>query len=328
VTPRSISHAQKLAVSHAQKLLHSRANELLQSHAQKLFRSAYSHARRPSRVTLGVGAATLATVGGVWGGLAATSSPAVATTAAANSAVHAPAIHAGASANASAQQSASTEQPHGAVTTAPAARATATQQAAPAHQASARPSAAATHQAAAAHTAKPTSHVTISAHSARAATVQHSAPAAQPSQPYTIYDSVTPSAIPAGQEVATYATGPFAVQASQVAGRKVLWIDTQGTDPKAAALDVEPGDATPGLAATWAQEKLSADPHTNAIIYTMQSEWPAAQAAVAGLPHWMQHHVRWWIADPTGVPHVLPGASATQWYWGSNYDITTANPGF
>jgi hypothetical protein len=24
----------------------------------------------------------------------------------------------------------------------------------------------------------------------------------------------------------------------------------------------------------------------------------------------------------------VPGASATQWYWGPNYDISTANPGF
>ena len=42
----------------------------------------------------------------------------------------------------------------------------------------------------------------------------------------------------------------------------------------------------------------------------------------------MQSHVRWWIADPTGVDHIVPGASATQWYWGHNYDITTAKPGF
>ena len=41
----------------------------------------------------------------------------------------------------------------------------------------------------------------------------------------------------------------------------------------------------------------------------------------------MQHQVRWWIADPTGVPHVVPGAQATQWYWGHNYDISTALPG-
>ena len=42
----------------------------------------------------------------------------------------------------------------------------------------------------------------------------------------------------------------------------------------------------------------------------------------------MQSKVRYWIADPTGVPHVVAGASATQWYWGNSYDITTANPNF
>ena len=69
-------------------------------------------------------------------------------------------------------------------------------------------------------------------------------------------------------------------------------------------------------------------PYSTAIIYTMRSEWPATQAAIATLPHWMQNHVRWWIADPTGYPHIVPGSSATQWYWGTHYDITTANPGF
>ena len=60
----------------------------------------------------------------------------------------------------------------------------------------------------------------------------------------------------------------------------------------------------------------------------MRSEWPALQAAVNTLPHHMRTHIRWWIADPTGYNHIVPGASATQWYWGTGYDITTANPGF
>ncbi len=157
---------------------------------------------------------------------------------------------------------------------------------------------------------------------------QHRAVPAQPAQPFEFYDSVTPSAIPPGHMIATYADGPFAVSPSQVAGQKVLWIDTNGSDPSANALDVEPGDATPSQAAVWTQQKLSANPHSLAIIYTMQSEWPATQSAVGTLPQWMQSHVRWWIADPTGYPHVVPGANATQWYWGSSYDISTANPGF
>jgi hypothetical protein len=49
---------------------------------------------------------------------------------------------------------------------------------------------------------------------------------------------------------------------------------------------------------------------------------------MATLPTWMQSRVRYWIADPTGVPHMVDGANATQWYWGTSYDITTANAGF
>jgi hypothetical protein len=143
-----------------------------------------------------------------------------------------------------------------------------------------------------------------------------------------MYDSTTPTAIPSGHVVATYATGPYAVPAGQVAGRPVFWIDTNGSDPGAQALDVEPGDATPTMAATWAWQRLHADPRAKAIIYTMRSEWPATQAAIGTLPQWMQNHVRWWIADPTGYPHVVPGSNATQWYWGTSYDVSTVLPGF
>jgi len=152
--------------------------------------------------------------------------------------------------------------------------------------------------------------------------------AAVPAGPYRVYDSVTPSQIPAGQRVATYADGGYAVNPANVASRgHVVWIDTNGSDPRAAALDVEPGDATPQMAAQWAWHKLHAAAGQVAIIYTMRSEWAATQAAVGKLPAPMQHQVKWWIADPTGVPHIVPGADATQWYWGHSFDITTARPG-
>jgi hypothetical protein len=60
----------------------------------------------------------------------------------------------------------------------------------------------------------------------------------------------------------------------------------------------------------------------------MRSEWGAVKAAVDALPARMRSEVRWWIADPTGTPHIVPGANATQWYWGPNYDITTVAAGF
>jgi hypothetical protein len=160
--------------------------------------------------------------------------------------------------------------------------------------------------------------------------VQHkAAQPTGPTKPYVIYDSVTPGTLPANQPAAVYADGAYAASSSQVAGHhSVLWIDTNGSDPNANALDVEPGDATPAGAAQWVQAHLSAQPHSVAIIYTMRSDWSAVQDSVGSLPSWEQSHVRYWIADPTGVPHVVPGSSATQWYWGSNYDISTANPNF
>jgi hypothetical protein len=170
----------------------------------------------------------------------------------------------------------------------------------------------------------PAEHATLAA--------DHTRPHADraPARPYQMYDSVTPSAIPGGKAVATYADGPYAASPSQLTGRpSVTWIDTNGSDPRGASvLDVEPGDATPQMAATWASQRLDDHPHGLAVIYTMRSDWSATQAAISGLPNWQQHNVRYWIADPTGVPHLVPGASATQWYWGTNYDISTVAPGF
>lgn len=174
-------------------------------------------------------------------------------------------------------------------------------------------------------------HSAKSQHAATARAAHHKTPARHraAARPYHIYDSVTPSAIPGHHVIATYATGNYAVSPRQVAGRgKVLWIDTTGTDHAASILDVEPGDATPSLAANWAWHRLKADPHALARIYTMRSEWPAVKAAVGKLPAHMRSHIRWWIADPTGYPHIVPGSDATQWYWGSSYDITTASPRF
>ena len=129
--------------------------------------------------------------------------------------------------------------------------------------------------------------------------------------------------------VAVYANGHYAAQPSQVGKRGLtLWIDTNGSDPHADVLDVEPGDATPTQAAAWVQQKLNASPNSTAIIYTMRSDWGAVQAAVSQLAWWMPSHTKYWIADPTGVPHIVPGSQATQWYWGQNYDISTALPSF
>jgi hypothetical protein len=148
---------------------------------------------------------------------------------------------------------------------------------------------------------------------------------AVPAQPYLFYDSVTPSSLPAGAPAAVYANGSYAASPSQVNGhRSVFWIDTNGSDTHAGVLDVEPGDATPAGAAQWVDAKLSAHPTDIAVIYTMLSDWGQVKADIAGLPSWMQAHVQYWIADPTGYPHLVPGSTATQWYWGSSTDESTA----
>lgn len=152
---------------------------------------------------------------------------------------------------------------------------------------------------------------------------------ARKAKPYLIYDSVVPETIPAGQVVATYATGAHPIPTSAVAGRRtVIWIDTLGTDPSANALDIEPGCASPSQAASWVRARLTAQPHATAILYTTIAQWSTVQADVATLPPSMRAKIRWWIADPTGSPHIVPGSQATQWSWGSNYDISTALPGF
>jgi hypothetical protein len=160
------------------------------------------------------------------------------------------------------------------------------------------------------------------------------APAPQPPQPapqpYQLYDSVSPGSIPSSsQAVAVYADGNYQASPAQVGQRGLtLWIDTNGSDTHADVLDVEPGDATPAQAATWVAQKLDGSPNSTAIIYTMRSDWGAVQQAVSQLAWWMPSHTKYWIADPTGVPHIVPGSDATQWYWGQNYDISTALPSF
>jgi hypothetical protein len=207
---------------------------------------------------------------------------------------------------------------------------------APAAVASTAPAAGAKGQAAPARPAKPQatpahaapSHAAQAHPAASRPAAAHPAPA-PPMKPFVIYDSVMPASIPAGQRVATYANGAYAQSAASLSGRgHVLWIDTNGSDPKADVLDVEPGDATPSGAAQWVKAKLSSQPNSVAIVYTMRSDWQAVKGDVGALPARMQAQVRYWIADPTGVAHVVPGSNATQWYWGQNYDITTANAGF
>ena len=163
----------------------------------------------------------------------------------------------------------------------------------------------------------------------RVAVRPHAASPPPAALPYLIYDSVTPTSVPWGKSVAAYANGNYRASISDVAHHdNVLWIDINGSNPEAMVLDVEPGDATPAGAAHWVQKRLNRHRNSIAIVYTFRAAWPSVKHYVGGPPSWMWSKVHYWIADPTGVPHVIPGSSATQWYWGKSYDISTANHNF
>jgi hypothetical protein len=173
--------------------------------------------------------------------------------------------------------------------------------------------------------ARPTATATASSPAKRTGARHPAADRRRPVRPYLIYDSVLPGALPANHVAAVYATGPYAVPATAVRGRgRVLWIDVRGTDPAADVLDIEPGCASPATAAAWVAARLRQYPRGLAVLYTSIAEWALVKGEVAGLPGRMQARIRWWIANPTGYPHLVPGSDATQWYWGSSIDISTA----
>jgi outer membrane biosynthesis protein TonB len=292
-------------------------------------RKLYHEAPGPSRLKLGVAAGSLAALAGVLAGVAVTAAPSAGAASPAAT-VHAAAGHldtASGPANWSWRSAlaASPVQAQLASKAAVQAPDAAQHAAAPARPAA---PAAPARPAAPAAPARPAAPAAPAAPARPAAPAKPAAPAPA-AQPYLIYDSVQPTAIPAGSNMATYATGPYSATPSETAGAShVMWIDVYGTDYNASALDVEPSDATPAQAADWAYNRLRLYPHALAHIYTNISEWPEVQQACAWLPASMQARIRWWIADPTGVPHLVPGSQATQWYWGQNYDISTAAPDF
>jgi hypothetical protein len=283
------------------------------SSPRALFRDAYRLVRRPSRVTLGAAAITVVAAAAVAIGVSTGQGPsgqANDLAGAARHAEHSAPAHQPARGSAPAAQSAKqapSEQQAGSQH-----QAASQSQAHSKHQQSSRPEAATKHQIQ--HSAAPARH----------------APAHQaPPKPYIMYDSVLPSALPTDHVAATYASGGYAVSPATMAGHKnVVWIDTTGTNPEASVLDIEPGAATPEQATSWTWQRLHSHPNTVARLYCNQSQWPSVQAAVASLPARMRSHIRWWIADPTGAPHMVPGSDATQYYWGDTYDLSLVSPRF
>lgn len=146
-----------------------------------------------------------------------------------------------------------------------------------------------------------------------------------------LYDSASATYPHHAENVAAYVNGAYATTESWVRSighhKRVLMIDVLGTAPsKAGALDIEPGCASPATAAGWVKQRVDTT-GASARLYFSQSNEPAVRHAVSQLPQKYQDKVKYWIANPGGTAH-LPGAHATQYHWGDQWDISAIGPHF
>lgn len=79
---------------------------------------------------------------------------------------------------------------------------------------------------------------------------------------------------------------------------------------------------SPADVPAWVGRRHADHPGSLCRVYCNLSTWPAVKAEVAKLSEELRALVRYWIADPTGVQHQVPGADATQWYFGDGYDLS------
>lgn len=141
------------------------------------------------------------------------------------------------------------------------------------------------------------------------------------------YDSTRPWLIPDTAEyIMIYRNGLYAADRAQVQRQfpdaTLYDIDVLGTDPGGCGIaDVETGDMRPEDVPDWVDARLAAHPNGALCrIYSNLSTWPAVRLAVAKLSEGARAQVRYWVADPTGTPHFVPGSNATQYLWGLNWD--------
>lgn len=138
----------------------------------------------------------------------------------------------------------------------------------------------------------------------------------------TIFDAVDWQTMPKHQPILVYVDGDYVTYPDALALRPSLFFTVSTTGNTVADIaDVESGNmkadrAIFGVRMGWW--------HT---IYCNLSTLPEVMAAsrAQGSPKWS-----WFAADPTGVPHLPPGASACQYAWHSlgqcpaNYDMSVA----
>lgn len=119
-----------------------------------------------------------------------------------------------------------------------------------------------------------------------------------------------------------YAASPQVIEGFRRRGVKVLLIDVLGNAPdECSVADREQEDIPQDIIRTWVLQRIAVRGRL-ARVYCDLDNWPGAQDACEGL------RVRWWVANPTGTEHLVPGSDATQWLWTPGYDQSMLSPEF
>lgn len=150
----------------------------------------------------------------------------------------------------------------------------------------------------------------------------------------TLYDSTQPLECPhESAYMAIYSNGRYKADRAAVQAAypdTTIWnIDVLGNNPSGASIfDIEKYDGQPDQVLSWVPDRLDAVPNSPARLYCNISTWPSVRLYVARLSPQDREWVRYWIANPTGRPHIVPGAEATQWDWLTLYDISEITSSF
>lgn len=150
-----------------------------------------------------------------------------------------------------------------------------------------------------------------------------------------MYDSTRPELIPGGAEyLAIYANGDYAADRDQVQatrpGARIFTIDVLGSDPAASIKDIENYDLQPEDIPRVVSDRFDAYPDGLTRLYCNLSTWSVARVYARRLSPRVRRTIRWWIANPTNpaYAHFVPGSNATQYSWGTDWDLSVIGRNF
>jgi len=154
-----------------------------------------------------------------------------------------------------------------------------------------------------------------------------------PSLMAKMYDAVDVAAIPADARiVGAYVDGAWPtakspqVAAMRAQGVQIVTISVTGSTLDADVIDIEPGNISVQAGVVWCERKLARGDRPT--VYASRSWIPQIEDALR-LIGVAPSLVDYWVADWTGVPHLVPGSVATQYanppQSGGNYDVSLTN---